>query len=194
MNRGPMASTAISGASLSTRPSALSPTPQQGRRANLTRGIGGLLFGAVLGASQLAVIPARADEEQLQRQIDAMKRQLDAMQRELVQTKKQSAQQRAIAAPGQAGAPWPPGARTRGIPCGRTARLAGGCVLHPRAIGAAASIVDLRCNDRRSATGQSADSHHRGGAFDLPGGGGVRRYHLPVHATLRCHDGLSLQP
>jgi hypothetical protein len=105
MNRGPMASTAISGARLSTRPSALSPTPQQARRANLTRGIGGLLFGAVLGASQLAVIPARADEEQLQRQIDAMKRQLDAMQRELVQTKKQSAQQRAAAAPQQGGTP-----------------------------------------------------------------------------------------
>jgi hypothetical protein len=91
MNRGPMASTAISVAWLSIRPSALTPCPQQRRRVHLKRGIGGLLFGAVLGASQAAVVPAYADEEQLQRQIDMMKRQLDAMQRELAQSKKQQA-------------------------------------------------------------------------------------------------------
>jgi hypothetical protein len=104
MNRGLMASTAISVVWFSIRRTLLTPTPQQSRRVNLKRGIGGLLFGAVLGASQLAVIPAVADEEQLQRQITAMKRQLDAMQRELAQTKKQSAQQQAATAPQPAGA------------------------------------------------------------------------------------------
>jgi hypothetical protein len=98
MNRGPMVSTALSVAGLSIRPSALAHSAQRRRRANLKRGIGGLLFGAVLGASQVAVAPAYADEEQMQRQIDAMKRQLDAMQRELAQAKKQSAQQQAVAA------------------------------------------------------------------------------------------------
>jgi hypothetical protein len=52
-----------------------------------------MLFGAVLGAFQVAIVPAHADEAQLQRQIDAMKRQLEAMQRELAQTRKQLAQQ-----------------------------------------------------------------------------------------------------
>jgi hypothetical protein len=104
MNRGPMASTAISVVWLSNRSSTLAPSPRQRRRVNLTPRIGGLLFGAALAASQLAVVPAYADEEQMQRQIDAMKRQLDAMQRELAQAKKQSAQQRAVAAPRQAGA------------------------------------------------------------------------------------------
>ena len=99
MNRGPMASTAISVVWLSNRSSTLAPSPRQRRRVNLTPRIGGLLFGAALAASQLAVVPAYADEEQMQRQIDAMKRQLDAMQRELAQAKKQSAQQRAVAAP-----------------------------------------------------------------------------------------------
>ncbi|MDR3468380.1 MAG: hypothetical protein P4M07_20795 [Xanthobacteraceae bacterium] len=46
--------------------------------------------------------PARADEEQLQKQISAMKAQLDAMQRELAQTKKQAMKQQA--APQQAAA------------------------------------------------------------------------------------------
>ena len=79
MNGSPMASAAISFAWLSSRPSALASSPQQkGRGVDLKvkRGIGGLLFGAVLGASQVAVVPAYADKEQLQRQIDAMKRQL----------------------------------------------------------------------------------------------------------------------
>jgi hypothetical protein len=102
MNRGLMASTAISVVGFSIRRSARAPIPLQSRW--LKRGIGGLLVGAVLGASHLAVVPAHADEEQMQRQIDAMKRQLDAMQRELAQAKKQSAQQRAATAPQQAGA------------------------------------------------------------------------------------------
>jgi hypothetical protein len=59
-----------------------------------------LLLGTLLGAPQVAVVPAHADEAQLQRQIDAMKRQLEAMQRELAQTRKQSAQPRAGAASG----------------------------------------------------------------------------------------------
>ena len=104
MNRGPMTSTAISLAWFSIRSSA---SPQKCRRpagSGLTRGIGGLLFGALLGASQVMAVPAYADEEQMQRQIDAMKKQLEAMQRELAQTRKQSAQQRASAAPAQAGA------------------------------------------------------------------------------------------
>src|SRR6516225_1610944 len=62
------------------------------------RHFGGLLFGALLGVFQIVVFPARADEAQLQRQIDAMKRQLETMQRELAYTKNQSAQQRASAA------------------------------------------------------------------------------------------------
>jgi hypothetical protein len=89
---GPMPSTAISLAS--THPSPLAPTPQQRRHPNVKRAIGGLLFGALLGASQIAIVPAYADEEQLQRQIDAMKRQLESMQRELAQSKRQSVQQR----------------------------------------------------------------------------------------------------
>ena len=101
MHRGLMAFTATSAAFPSIRLPAFAPTPQQSRSgANLRvkRGTGGLLcvlFGAVLTASQVAVIPAHADEQQLQRQIDAMKRQLEAMQRELAQTRKQSAQPRA---------------------------------------------------------------------------------------------------
>jgi hypothetical protein len=47
--------------------------------------------------------PARADEEQLQRQITAMKAQLDAMQRELAQTKKQAAMKQQAAPAQQAG-------------------------------------------------------------------------------------------
>ena len=107
MNRGPTASTAISLAWLSTRSSLFARYQQRKRRRvspGLRRSIGGLLFGAILGASQLTAIPAYADEEQLQRQIDAMKRQLEAMQRELTQTKKQSAQQRASAASPQSSA------------------------------------------------------------------------------------------
>jgi hypothetical protein len=50
------------------------------------------LAGTMLGASQLMVMPAHADDEQLQRQIDAMKRQLDAMQRQLANAKKQPVQ------------------------------------------------------------------------------------------------------
>ena len=79
MNGSPMASAAISLAWLSIRPSALARSPRQKRRGvdlKFKRGIGGLLFGALLGASQVAVVPAYADKEQLQRQIDAMKRQL----------------------------------------------------------------------------------------------------------------------
>ena len=89
MSRGPVASAAISLARFSIRPSPPAHLPQQKRRGSnskLRLGIGGLLFGAMLGASQVAVVPAYADEEQLQRQIDAMKRQLEAMQRELAQT------------------------------------------------------------------------------------------------------------
>jgi hypothetical protein len=51
--------------------------------------IGPILFGALIGASQLAAIPAYADEAQLQQQINVMKRQLEKMERELVQAKKQ---------------------------------------------------------------------------------------------------------
>ena len=47
-----------------------------------------LLAGSMFGASYLLTMPARADEEQLQRQIDAMKHQLEAMQRELAHSKK----------------------------------------------------------------------------------------------------------
>jgi hypothetical protein len=56
-----------------------------------------LLLGLVIAASQ--VVPAHADEEQLQRQIDAMKRQLDAMQRELAQSRRQSAQKQSAGQP-----------------------------------------------------------------------------------------------
>src|ERR1700731_2115266 len=59
------------------------------------------LAGTVLGSSQLMIAPAHADEEQLQRQIDAMKRQLDAMQKELAQSRKQSAQRQAGGPPPQ---------------------------------------------------------------------------------------------
>jgi hypothetical protein len=110
MKCGPMASTAISPVLPSIHRSTFTLTAKQRRSgANLRvkRGIGGLLcvlFGAVLAASQVAVVPAYADEQQLQRQIDAMKRQLEAMQRELAQTRKQSVQQRAGVAHQQAGA------------------------------------------------------------------------------------------
>jgi hypothetical protein len=57
------------------------------------------LAGAVLGASHLMAVPAHADEEQLQRQINAIKRQLDAMQQELAQSRKQSAQRRTVGTP-----------------------------------------------------------------------------------------------
>jgi len=108
MNRGPIASTAISCAGLSIRPFSFARNPHHDRRGvdpKVKRGIAGLLFGVVLGASQVAIVPAYADEEQLQRQIDAMKRQLEVMQRELAQSRKQSAQQRAGAAPQQASVP-----------------------------------------------------------------------------------------
>src|SRR5580692_8437197 len=59
------------------------------------------LAGTVLGSSQLMIVSAHADEEQLQRQIDAMKRQLDAMQKELAQSRKQSAQRQAAGPPPQ---------------------------------------------------------------------------------------------
>jgi hypothetical protein len=68
----------------------------------LKRRLGVFLAGTLLGASQLMVAPARADEEQLQRQINAMKQQLDAMQRELAHAKKQPAQPRAGGTPPQA--------------------------------------------------------------------------------------------
>ncbi len=61
-----------------------------------------LLAGTIIGASYLMVAPAHADEEQLQRQINAMKQQLDAMQRELAHAKKQSAQPRPGGTPAQA--------------------------------------------------------------------------------------------
>src|ERR1700742_4076649 len=94
MNNGPMASAIISRARLLARIPARLPFPKA-KPAIVTAA----LFGAVLATSQAAVVPAHADEEQLQRQIDLMKRQLDAMQRELKESKKQSAQTRA--APGQ---------------------------------------------------------------------------------------------
>src|SRR5271156_4314192 len=86
------------------RPLVLARSSEQKRRGNLNvkRGVGGLLLGAMLSASQLAIVPAHADEAQMQRQIDAMQRQLVAMQRELAQSKKQSAE-RAAAGPQQAG-------------------------------------------------------------------------------------------
>src|SRR6516165_6561030 len=92
-----MASTAISFALFPALSSTLTRPSQRERRKTdlkIKQGIGRLLFGAVLGASHIAAVPAYADEERLQRQIDAMKRQLEAMQRELAQSKKQSAQQR----------------------------------------------------------------------------------------------------
>jgi hypothetical protein len=61
--------------------------------------LGGLLFGALLVASQTASLPACADEAQLQRQIDIMKRQLEKMQQELAQSKKQPASPRVAGAP-----------------------------------------------------------------------------------------------
>jgi hypothetical protein len=67
----------------------------------LKRRLGVFLAGTMLGAAHL-IVPAHADEEQLQRQINAMKRQLDAMQRELTQSRKQSARQRAGGTPPQA--------------------------------------------------------------------------------------------
>ena len=70
-----MAST-ISLAWLSMRPSVLTRSLQPKRRGvdlKIKRRIGGLLLGLVIAAFQ--VVPAHADEEQLQRQIDAMKRQ-----------------------------------------------------------------------------------------------------------------------
>ena len=57
------------------------------------------LAGSVLGAPLLLAASAHADEEQLQKQINAMKRQLDAMQKELVQSRKQSALQRGVFTP-----------------------------------------------------------------------------------------------
>src|ERR1700742_2492625 len=105
MNNGPMASAVISRARLLNRIPAHLPFPTQDRRVNpkLKRAlVVAALLGAVLAASQTAIVPAHADEEQLQRQIDLMKRQLDAMQRELKESRKQSAQTRA--APGQPGA------------------------------------------------------------------------------------------
>ena len=105
MNCAPMASAAISSTPLSIRVSRVACSAEPGRRGPLVKGgIAGLLLAAMLGASQLAITPAYADEQQLQRQIDAMKRQLETMQRELAQTRKQSAQQRAVAAPQPAGA------------------------------------------------------------------------------------------
>ena len=50
--------------------------------------VGPILFGALIGVSQFAAIPAYADEAQLQQQINVMKRQLEKMERELVQAKK----------------------------------------------------------------------------------------------------------
>ncbi len=67
----------------------------------LRRRLGVFLASTVIGASRL-IVPAHADEEQLQRQINAMKQQLDLMQRELAHAKKQSAQPRAGGAPAQA--------------------------------------------------------------------------------------------
>ena len=61
--------------------------------------LGGLLFGALLVASQTTSLPAYADEAQLQRQIDIMKRQLEKMQQELAQSKKQPASPRVAGAP-----------------------------------------------------------------------------------------------
>jgi gas vesicle protein len=100
MKRGLMASSAISVAWLSIRPSALPTSPQQKERGvhlKFKRVIGGLLIGAVLGSSQVLVVPAYADEAQLQRQLDAMQRQMEAMQQELAETKKQLAQPRTVA-------------------------------------------------------------------------------------------------
>jgi hypothetical protein len=57
------------------------------------------LAGSALGISHLLATPAHADEEQLQRQINAMKQQLEAMQRELAQSKKQPVQRRTDGAP-----------------------------------------------------------------------------------------------
>jgi len=61
--------------------------------------LGGLLFGALLVASQTAALPAYADEAQLQRQIDIMKRQLEKMQQELAPSKKQPVSPRVAGAP-----------------------------------------------------------------------------------------------
>ena len=67
----------------------------------LERRLGVLLASTLLGASQLMVAPARADEQQLQRQINSMKQQLDAMQHELAHAKKQSGQSHIGGAPAQ---------------------------------------------------------------------------------------------
>src|SRR3984893_10254394 len=57
----------------------------------VTRRLGVLLAGTVLGASFLMTVPAFADDAQMQQQINAMQRQLQAMQAQLAQTKKDTA-------------------------------------------------------------------------------------------------------
>jgi hypothetical protein len=96
MKCGPMGRSDISFAEFSVGSS-------QKKRAvglKVKHGIGGLLFGAMLGAAQLAAAPAYADEEQLQRQIDTMKRQLEKMQRDLAASRKPTAQTHSASVPG----------------------------------------------------------------------------------------------
>jgi hypothetical protein len=65
------------------------------------RGFRVFLAATALGAVPVLAAPAHADEEQLQRQINAMKQQLEAMQRELANSKKQAPRQAAGTPAGQ---------------------------------------------------------------------------------------------
>lgn len=83
MKCNPLARTENSVACLSVLPS----QKKGGGGRKIRQGFGGLLAGALLGASPLAVLPAHADEAQLQHQIDVMQKQLAKMQRELAAKK-----------------------------------------------------------------------------------------------------------
>ncbi len=94
MKCSPSAPADVSVACLSVLPS----QREGGGGRKFRQGLGGLLAGALLGASPLAILPAHADEAQLQHQIDVMQKQLAKMQRELAEKKQ-------APAPRMAGAP-----------------------------------------------------------------------------------------
>lgn len=84
MKRGGVVSSDISFTRLSVGVSSDGKRKDAGFRGK--QGIGALLLGAALGASQFATA-AHGDEQQLQHQIDVMKRQLEKMEHELAQKK-----------------------------------------------------------------------------------------------------------
>jgi hypothetical protein len=90
MKRGGVASSDVSFAGLAA-------SEKRRGSAGLKRGIGALLLGAALGALPFAGA-ARADEAQLQQQINVMKRQLEKMERELA-AKKQAPAPRVAGVP-----------------------------------------------------------------------------------------------